>query len=794
MDAFASPPLRAETSGLGRFRLVETAVVTLALGFSLFSVSGPPDSQLDGSWQEMLIHAHAHGIEFGRGLIFTWGPWGFLCSLYHLGQLDAVPILMWQVAGQLAIALALATLTRSLVFWRRIAFVAAFLAFHWLFQDTVYFVLITLIGLAALMKRDSSPVRLIAWTLALGFLAQFKFTYLVISSGAVLAAMACWVGRGSSKRAGAIAGGYGFAVVAAWMAAGQDLDNLYPYLRRSLEISTGYGQAMGLDESWTLFLWGSGIALLSLQFIWRVWRTVPDRPLAFAASAFLAFSLFLVWKEGFIRADLVPLGGHVFGFFSYVLILAPVLPGLLFPGRQWHWFDCSFFICLLAVASFDPDYYRTAPRVEWERIYGKAHMLNRLGALPGEWENSYQDACREAALPAVRAAVGLGTIDVYNYNTGTALLNGFNLSSRPVFQSYSAYTPGLEGWNLRFYQSQDAPDFILWNDGRVDNRYPGEDDASLIAGLPGHYEPLFAEGGFWLFRKKSPLSGAPMERHLLLERRVKLSEEIDLPARYDQAIWLQADAIPNSLGRLRALLYKPALISLSTTDDMGRRSVWRLVPDVASDGFILVPTLAEGSDLAALMRGTVQTWVKSVHFEAPPGQEEFWSHVDVRLFGLPGIPIRSGTPTGSLVNLGIFDRRALSLKSPAPPEVIEVPEGRAVLLHAVSEAVFGIPAEARTFSCGFGIRAGAYSGGGHTEGVEFSVDAVWTSGRRQRLWGRFLDPVARTGDRGTQHLDLVLPQDQPDRLVLHTDTGPRKDSRWDWSYVSHVRFDPSGNQ
>jgi hypothetical protein len=773
---------------------VETIAVTLALGFSLFSVPGPPDAQLDGSWQEMLIHAHAHGMQFGRDLIFTWGPWGFLCSLFHLGELDAAPILIWQVAGQLAIALALASLTRSLVLWRRIAFVAAFLAFHWLFQDTVYFVLVTLIGLAALIKRDASPGRLIAWTLALGFLAQFKFTYLVMSSGAVLAAMACWAGRGSSKRVLAIAVGYAFAVVAAWMAAGQNLDNLYPYLRRSLEISSGYGEAMGLNESWTLFLWGSGIALLSLLFIWRVWRTVPDRPFAFAAAGFLAFSLFLVWKESFIRADLVPLGGHVFGFFSYVLILGPVLPGLLFPGRQWHWFDGSFFLCLLAVACFDRDYYRKAPRVEWERIYGKAHTLSRLGALPEEWENSYEDACRGAALPAVRAAVGLGTVDVYNFNTGAALLNGFNLASRPIFQSYSAYTAGLEGWNLRFYQSEDAPDFILWNDGRVDNRYPGQDDAMLVAGLPGHYEPLFAERGYWLFRKKSPLSSAPMERRLLLDRRVRLSEEIDLPPQYDQAIWLQAAAVPNNLGRLRALLYKAALINLATTDDMGRRSVWRLVPEVANDGFMLVPTLAGGEDLASLMRGTVQTWVRSIHFEAPAGEEEFWSQVDVRLFSLPGIPIGSGAPTGSLVNLGIFDRRTLSLKTPSPLEVIEVPEGRAVLLHAVSEAVFGIPAEARTFSCGFGIREGAYSGGGHTEGVAFSVDAVWTSGRRQRLWGRYLDPVARSGDRGTQHLDLELPRDQPDRLILHTGTGPRNDSRWDWSYVSQLRFDSSGNQ
>jgi hypothetical protein len=794
MDAFASPTIREDRSRYNGFRAVETIVVTLAIGFSLFAPPNTPEAKLDASWQEMLIYAHAHGMQFGRDLIFTWGPWGFLCSQFHLGRVEAVPILFWQVAGQLLVALALATLTRSLVLWRRIAFVAAFLAFHWLFFDVVYLVLVALIGVSALMKREAALGRLVAWTLVLGFLAQFKFTYFVISSAAVLAAMGYWAARGSWKRVVAIAGGYAFAVVAAWVGAGQNLDNLYPYLRRSLEISSGYGDAMGLEESWPLFLWGSGLALLFFIFVWWAWRTVLDRPFALAASGFLTFLLFVVWKESFIRADVVPLGGHVFGLFSYILILGPVLPGLLFPGRRWHWFDSSFILCLVAIACVDPDYYARAPRVEWERIYGKAQSLSRLGALPQEWQRSFEEASESASLPAVRAAVGQGTVDVYNYNTGIALLNGLNLAARPVFQSYSAYTPSLEGWNLRFYQSGRGPDFLLWNDEGLDNRYPGQDDAMLVASIPGHYEPLFAEGGYWLFRKRTAVSRDRMERRLILNRTVRLSEEIMLPPQYDEAVWLQADAAPSNLGRLRSLLYKPALINIATTDDTGRHGLWRLVPRVAKDGFLLVPTLASGSDLDALMRGTVQSWVRSFHFEASAGEEEYWSHVEVGVFGMPGIPIVSGIPSGSFVALGIFDRRALSLRSAAQPEVFAVPEGYAVLLHAESEVVFGVPADAMRFSCGFGIRMGAYSGDGHTAGVEFSVDAVWASGRRERLWSRYLDPVARSEDRGTQQLDLELPRDPPERLILRTGAGPNNDNRWDWSYVSRVRFDGPGAQ
>ena len=788
MDAFASPSTHGASSGYKITGLVETALLALALGLSLMALPGLPDAKLDGSWQEMLILAHAQGTQFGRDLIFTWGPWGFLNSRFHLGSLEAVPMLAWQTLGQVLIAFALVGLTRRLPRWRRIAFVACILAVHWLFLDVVYFVLIALIGLAALMRRGTSVLSLLGWTLVLGFLSQFKFTYFAVAGVAVAASVVFWARSGSWPKALGVAGGFSLAVVAAWVAAGQNPDNLYPYIRRSIDIATGYGDAMGTDESWPLFLWGALLASLCLVFVWRLWRTLSDRPLALSAALFLGFTFFAMWKESYTRADLVPLGGHVFGIFTLVIILAPVLPGLLLPEERWHWFDLMLPFCAIAVACFDGAYYTLAPRIAWERIYGNMQALSRLGRVPDEWQAQYEQVRRQAALPAITTAVGSGSVDVYDFDLGVAILNGWRLASRPVFQGYSAYTPSLEGWNLRFYQSDRAPEFLLWNSDAIDGRCPGQDDARLLVGLPGHYEALFPEGGYWLFKKKSPLSQAPLEKETLLTRRVGLSQEIELPLERDHALWLEADAVPNALGRMRALAYKPAALNLTTTDDHGRTFVWRLVPRTAKTGFILVPMLAAGSDMVSLMQGEATSWVRSFRFEAPAGQEEFWSHVDVGVYRLPALPARAAAPIPWFVELGILDRPAISISSVAPQQVIDVPEGRALLLHAEGELVLEVPAGATQLSFGFGLREGAYTGEGHTDGVAFDVDGIWASGRRQHLWGRYLDPVSHAGDRGTQRADVSLPGDGPVRLILHTGPGPRNDNRWDWSYVSAVHF------
>jgi hypothetical protein len=360
MDAFASPSIRAEGPGRGPLRVLEMTLTTLLLGLSLMSLPQAPDARLDGSWQEMLVRAHATGLQFGRDLLFTWGPWGFLCTRFHLGRLEAVPILLWQTVGQLLVALALVVLTRHLAAWRRLLFAAFVLTTQWLFQDTIFFVLIFLIVLVGLMEDRAGFGRLLGWTLVLGFLAQLKFTYFVISAAGVLTAAACWTGRRSRQKAAAIVAGYGLAVLLAWVAAGQNPDNLYPYLRRSLEIASGYGDAMGVDEAWPLFLWGAGIAVAGLVYCWRLGRHLPHRGYGACAALYLAFTLFVMWKEAFTRADLVTLGGHVFGFFTLVLLLTPLLGGLLYPGRRGQWFDGMIAVSLVAIAGVDAPYYSLA--------------------------------------------------------------------------------------------------------------------------------------------------------------------------------------------------------------------------------------------------------------------------------------------------------------------------------------------------------------------------------------------------------------------------------------------------
>jgi hypothetical protein len=281
------------------------------------------------------------------------------------------------------------------------------------------------------------------------------------------------------------------------------------------------------------------------------------------------------------------------------------------------------------------------PRISRERMVGNAQTLLHLSRLPHEWEGALASARSTAALPEIRGVVGQRTVDVYNFRQGVAMLNGLNFTPRPVFQSYSAYTPGLDGWNLRFYGSSRAPDFLIWAHDSIDSRYPSIDDASLVVALAHHYRPVLKEGEYWLLEKQSAVSTAPLRRHRLMGRTVRLGEEVVPPFHHGDALWFQADLELTKLGRLRALAYKAPLIQLTVTDDQGGRTTWRVLPRIAVAGFLLDPLLASGDDLVAFLEGYRRAGVKALCLDCPADQAEYWGRLQVSLFELPDLPLRS---------------------------------------------------------------------------------------------------------------------------------------------------------
>jgi hypothetical protein len=778
------PPLPTNGSPARPPWLLGTALVAV-LWPALMVFPYAPETYLDASWQLTLLHAHVQGWQFGRDVIFTWGPWGFLNSVFHLGEAAAGPRLAWEIGGKLLMAAGLVAAIRTLRPVRQVLIVIACVLCASVFQDAAYQVFITVAGLLLLRSPRRPWGEELAYVALLAFLGLFKFTYLLLAAAGIGLAVAARLWLREWRPAAWLAGGFLAALLGGWLAAGQNPDNLVPYLRRSWEVSSGYPDAMAMEETFGVFL--SGLALLGLAgaFLWRLARTANRSIATLAATLFLALAWLLAWKHGFTRAD-----GHVLGFFLYALPLAVLLPGWFFPGRRWHWLDAAVIPCLTGLWLFDAAQLQALPGLALTRLRVNAVATFNSPRLPPAWQAELERARAAANLPAIRRAVGHATVDVYNYEQGVALLNGLNFKPRPVFQGYSAYTARLAGRNLRFYQSPAAPEYLLWHHSSIDERFPATDDAQLLAELPRGYRPVLSEGEFLLLRREKPLLAAPLARELIHRQIVGLGEPLAVPPTAGTALWVQVFSSATTLGKLRALFYKPAALNLTVEEVTGRRTTWRLLPRVAEDGFLLQPFVETQSDFAAFLRGRGRKQIRSVQLDAPAGRD-FWKGGEIRFHALRELPIENDALHVEFVEQGVANAVPARVESPAALEFFDADNARAVLSHAPSALAFTPPAGATRLQAGFGLRPGAYTDGAHTDGVDFSVTATWPDGRTAVLWRRFLDPVRHSADRGTQALDLALPPDLPASLVLRTGPGPAGRTDWDWSYWTGIRFTPS---
>jgi hypothetical protein len=197
--------------------------------------------------------------------------------------------------------------------------------------------------------------------------------------------------------------------------------------------------------------------------------------------------------------------------------------------------------------------------------------------------------------------------------------------------------------NLRFYQSDRAPDYVLWKTTSIDGRFPTTDDATLLPELLRGYEPVLEEKEYLLLKKKIPLPPRCLARQLLLAQSLPIGRELAIPAFTGPAVWFQADLPLSKLGRLRAFLYKPPMINLIVTDQNGRHTSWRLLPQIAEDGFLLEPFLETQADFTAFMHRHSRQLLRFLRLDVPRDQGEFWAqiwqHATIRLYTLPELVI-----------------------------------------------------------------------------------------------------------------------------------------------------------
>lgn len=592
--------------------------------------------ELDLSWCGSLIHFSTLGLQFGKDVIFTYGPLGHLIAFVYTGELFTARV-AWEIASKTLFAgILCGTMMRLPRLWRPFFFFFV-LFFIWAdpISDALYFLVIVCLA-AALFREEHFGRSLNALAGALlAVCALIKFTYLLLAIFSLVLVVIFYCKRKRFSHAVIVCSTFGLAFLLCWKLAGQDYANLLSYLISSLDISFGYKEAMGFpaNSNWIVAA-GATAALLGVvqcSLILFDSRKLPTLCIAL----FYIGEIYLSWNRAFVRAD-----DHVLSFFA----LCPVALVTLWttlqlrPLTRYIGYGTNFLIfaiCLCGIFLQQPLVITNCLTDTAARLAGTWKLVTNLGVKARQLDAQLHEAKIDNALPRVRAEVAVRTIDVFGYEQGVALLNGLNYAPRPIHQSYSAYAPRLIAANTAFYSSAKAPDYVLFKYQPIDERYPTLDDAGALRQLLFNYAPLFEERGYTLWKRTG--EARPIQPKLISTQSLLFDEVCPLPA--GQNLWLEVDVPKSFRGRLLDLIYKPPKVEIWVNDSHGRQIVHRLIPSMSSTGFLINPQLETSRDVLETALGLQTSSVASFLVHVPRESRRFFQRrIVCRLASLPELP------------------------------------------------------------------------------------------------------------------------------------------------------------
>ena len=592
-------------------RALPVVIAVLALTVATAPVIGVrPKQGLDESWHAALHLAARRGIDFGDGMVFTYGPLGFLNEPVTYFTSTAVLSSLYLVAMQGALCTALvAVLRRSfgLVAAVAVAYVAVSVS-RSLFPPEIV-VGLYLVVAVALLRADFRPRTEQALVLAGGVLAgaqllvKFNTGVTVLLMGAVTA---WFVGRRSWRSEALFLGSATGALLASWLVTGNNPLDLPTYLFNSIEVASGYSEIMGIEVP------GRGANQLRAALVvgvlaalgWvasRDWPLGPRIGLALTGCIWAYVSL----KHGFVRHD-----GHDVQFFGLAMFAAAALvrkgPGWAVPALS----GTAVVVAMvgLLLARDVPLSNVLDPRPALREARTGAFDL----ASPGRRGRGMEEA--RAAMragyglaPATVASLEGRTVHVYPYEAGMAWAYlDMKWRPLPIFQAYSAYTAKLDRLNAHFLAGPTAPERVLTEDGAIDGRNPDWESPATILALMCHYRLLATQPRWAVLTRVENRCGAPVRLGFVeaeVGQTVQVPQAADRP---DVVVMARVHGLDDSpLYPLRSALLKIPDVWI-TLD--GNRP-YRAVPGTVSNGLILrapVDRVGRGEPLAVVPASTMR--------------------------------------------------------------------------------------------------------------------------------------------------------------------------------------------
>lgn len=556
-----------------------------------------PSGGLDPSWAFALNQAVAQHLAFGKDIVFTFGPYA---SVYTRIYSPATTTLMYAGTLYLGISywLCLTLLMRKanpLWIWVYCLFLVTFISL----RDPLFlsYALVAALSVYQLLKSESLRCHPF-YLLALASVILFPLGLLVLIKGSLIVICLAVVVLCSSMSLVIKRFGYAayflllfpLSTLIFWFMAGQSITNLPLYLANMFQIVFGYTTAQSskgdLRElipylascTWIL------VTVLSAQRV--------KGPRLFIALTFCVY-LFMAFKMGFVRHDI-----HAVTSGTCVLIASLLLPSIV---DAYLLTTVAILLSVFSWSFINGHYIGNGV----QRMLSNSKLVYVamwVGTKKTLQDNNWRADMYHADIQALKSRGSLpllpGRSDIYSYDQTSLIASGNHWDPRPIFQSYSAYTPMLADINKSHLLGANAPENIFFSVQPIDNRLPSLEDGPSWPVLIDDYHPVSMANGYLVLHRNGVASSAKRSSEIS-SGTYELGHSIDVPT-LEGPILAKILIKPTIVGSLAGLLFKPNELRIKLELVDGTKAGYRFITGMASSGFVISPLIADTSDFALL--------------------------------------------------------------------------------------------------------------------------------------------------------------------------------------------------
>jgi len=571
-----------------------------------------PHAGLDTAWMAGLNIAHAQHLLFGRDVAFTYGPISYLSvpifpeagpnmvRAYTLGIYGLLLLAAWEVlhsgkvfqsivafftCGAGIVFLDTSSFNRNIFRLEAVGLLAA-IAFLTTGRRWTPLILLAFVsGLAALVKFSSS-VELILLTLCCLIYTPRRIAVLLVIPVTVLSLY--FLSQGTTAYLGT-------------------------YFKCAVELISGYPQAMAWSGSLKQQL-AVGVALalifVAAPLMSGEWRALIKYLLPAAVVAFFAYKNFVTRQD----SDHMPV---VFFQLALAAVMAMSTTRAI---RSTFLFAClsiALAACgaIMAVRVFKPNPRDLAASITGipSRLVSYVDFQNTAQRLGAEFQAKIQS---ERLPESILQKIGTDLVDVIPHNILAVKASGVAWNPRPVFQSYSAYTPYLDRMNGEHIRTNGAERGIISLQS-IDDRIPFVDEPLVWRALLDNYDFEYQTTEMALLRRRNQ----PKFAQEIAEGETTASwgQTIDLPPTRPGEFVVMRTKISQSLaGSLTKLAFRPSVVNAKMTFASGLVLDGRVIPANVEDGWIISPFPTDQARLAPLFdcqSDSAASAVRSIRFE-----------------------------------------------------------------------------------------------------------------------------------------------------------------------------------